>query len=96
MVESKRGGGGYIRIQRLALPTCQLIQGYIVHNVGQACDQLTAEGIIYQLEEAELITEREGNILRAAVDIHTIALRLPVRDEVRARILNAMLLAVLK
>ncbi|MFD0716801.1 CtsR family transcriptional regulator [Paenibacillus sp. GCM10027626] len=95
LVESKRGGGGYIRIQRVELPTLKYIQGHIDQTIGSRVDQTAAEGLIYQLEEAELISKREANLLRAAVSREVIGLKLPVRDEVRARLLKAMLITLL-
>lgn len=95
MVESKRGGGGYIRIQRVDLPALKMIQFHIHQTIGDCVEQSVAEGLIYQLEEAGLITTREGNLLRAAVDRETIVLKLPVRDEVRARLLTSMLITLL-
>lgn len=94
-VESKRGGGGYIRIQRVELPTLTAIQGHIVHTIGDQVDQGAAEGLIYQLEEAEFISRREANLLRAAISRETIAVKLPLRDEIRARLLRAMLITLL-
>ncbi|MBB3114253.1 transcriptional regulator CtsR [Paenibacillus phyllosphaerae] len=95
LVESKRGGGGYIRIQRVELPTLKTIQGHIAQTIGNEVDQGTAEGLIYQLEEAEMISKREANLLRAAVSRDVISLKLPLRDEVRARLLKAMLITLL-
>ncbi|BBH23962.1 transcriptional regulator [Paenibacillus baekrokdamisoli] len=94
-VESKRGGGGYIRIQRVELPTLTAIQGHIVHTIGEQVDQCAAEGLIYQLEEAQFISKREANLLRAAVSRESIAVKLPLRDEIRARLLRAMLITLL-
>ncbi|MUT68152.1 CtsR family transcriptional regulator [Paenibacillus sp. NEAU-GSW1] len=95
IVESKRGGGGYIRIQRVDLPALITIQSHIHDTIGNCVEQSAAEGLIYQLEEAGLVTKREGNLLRAAVDRETIAVKLPQRDEIRARILRAMLISLL-
>ncbi|MFD0590901.1 CtsR family transcriptional regulator [Paenibacillus sp. GCM10027627] len=95
MVESKRGGGGYIRIQRVDLPALKTIQYHIEQTIGESVDQNTAEGLIYQLEEAQLISKREGNLLRSAIHRDTIALMLPVRDEIRARLLKSMLISLL-
>ncbi|MGO4539554.1 CtsR family transcriptional regulator [Paenibacillus sp. 2TAB19] len=95
MVESKRGGGGYIRIQRVDLPALNSIQLHFEQTIGDCVDQSAAEGIIYQLEEARLVTRREANILRAAVQRETIALKLPQRDEIRARLLKSMLISLL-
>ncbi|XEC95432.1 CtsR family transcriptional regulator [Paenibacillus tarimensis] len=95
IVESKRGGGGYIRIQRVELPLLKAIQGHIQHTVGNEVDQSTAEGLIYQLQEANMITGREANLLRAAVCREVLALKLPLRDEIRAKILKSMLISLL-
>ncbi|SDS57153.1 transcriptional regulator CtsR [Paenibacillaceae bacterium GAS479] len=95
LVESKRGGGGYIRIQRIELPAMKAIHGHIHHSIGTHVEQNAAEGLIYQLEEATIITRREGNLLRAAVCRETIAVKLPLRDELRARLLKAMLISLL-
>jgi transcriptional regulator CtsR len=58
-------------------------------------DQCAAEGLIYQLEESELISKREAKLLRAAISRESIAVKLPLRDEIRARLLKAMLITLL-
>ncbi|WP_274362579.1 CtsR family transcriptional regulator [Paenibacillus thermotolerans] len=95
IVESKRGGGGYIRIQKVDLPAHEAIHVHINHTIGSEIDQSAAEGLIYQLEEAELISCREAILLKAAIHRDSIALKLPLRDEVRARLLKAMLISLL-
>lgn len=95
LVESKRGGGGYIRIQRVELPLLKAIQGYINSTVGERVEQIAAEGLIYQLREAEMISLREANLLKAAVSRDVITVGLPLRDEIRAKILKAMLISLL-
>jgi len=95
LVESKRGGGGYVRIQKLDLPKHEKIHLHLSQTIGGEIDQSAAEGLIYRLEEAELISCREASLLKAAVHRETIALQLPLRDEVRARLLKAMLVALL-
>ncbi len=95
MVESKRGGGGYIRIQRVDLPAFKSLQQHFEGTIGHSVDQAAAEGLIYQLEEAEIVSKREANMLRAAIHRDTIALMLPARDEMRARLLTSMLISLL-
>ncbi|GIO15251.1 transcriptional regulator [Cohnella xylanilytica] len=94
-VESKRGGGGYIRIQRVDLPSLEAVQRHIQQTVGEQIDQTTAEGLIYQLEESRFLTQREAYLLRAAVSRDVLQLKLPLRDEIRAKLLKAMLVALL-
>ncbi|MBD3922840.1 CtsR family transcriptional regulator [Paenibacillus sp. PR3] len=95
VVESKRGGGGYIRIQRAELPALKTITLYLSEVIGDQIDQNAAEGLIYQLEEARHISKREASLMKAAMSRDTIAMKLPIRDEVRARLLKAMLISLL-
>ncbi|KIL37151.1 transcriptional regulator [Gordoniibacillus kamchatkensis] len=95
IVESKRGGGGYIRIQKVQLHSHGSILDFVSRTIGGQIDQASSEGIVYQLEEAKLITAREANMMKAALSREVLALKLPLRDEVRAAILRAMLIAIL-
>lgn len=95
VVESKRGGGGYIRIQKIELPTHDDMQGHIFQAIGDQLDQPSAEGLIYQLEEGQFLTAREAAALRAAVSRDVLAVQLPLRDQLRARVLRAMLVSLL-
>jgi transcriptional regulator CtsR len=95
IVESKRGGGGYIRIQRIKLPTNGQIHEHVIQTIGNNIDQASGEGLIVQLKEADLITDREARILQAAISREVLAFKLPLRDEIRAVILKAMLISLL-
>lgn len=94
-VESKRGGGGYIRIQRVDLPSLEAVQRHVNHTVGTEIDQTAAEGLVYQLEEADFLTDREARLIRAAITRETLAIGLPLRDQIRAKLLKAMLITLL-
>lgn len=93
VVESKRGGGGYIRIKRIAPEHIDQI-GKLVRAVGDRIAQKEAEGIIWRLESDEVVSSREADIMRVALSREVLSLPLPERDIVRARLLSAMLTAV--
>lgn len=95
IVESKRGGGGYIRIQKIELNSHSVLMDHIFQTIGSHMDQSMSEGLLYQLEEGGFITQREGCLMKAALAREVLALKLPVRDEIRARILKAMLISLL-
>ena len=95
LVQSKRGGGGYIRIQKMSLPSQKDLPGHIFRTIGDRIDQTAAEGLIYQLEEAKVITEREAKLFRAVVSRDSLPFKLPLRDEVRAKLLKSMLALIL-
>jgi transcriptional regulator CtsR len=95
IVESKRGGRGYIRIQKVELPEHGSIIDHICRTIADEVDQTASEGLIYQLEEGKFITPREAAMLRAAISREVLTLKLPLRDQIRAQILKAMLISLL-
>ncbi|MFD2672505.1 CtsR family transcriptional regulator [Marinicrinis sediminis] len=95
LVESKRGGGGYIRIQKVCLPQHAKLDDFLIQTIGPRIDQSTAEGLIYQLEDGDILTKREAHLLKAAISREVLVLKLPLRDEIRAKLLKAMLIALL-
>lgn len=95
VVESKRGGGGFIRIRKLAFLRTDSLAVNIIRAIGDNLSQREAEGMIYQLLEAELITDRESAMLLAAVNRDVLGVALPIRDRLRAALLSAMLLSIL-
>lgn len=95
LVESKRGGGGYIRIQKVNLARKQKIYDTIFNLVGTSLTQSAGEGLVYQLESAGLITKREAKMINAAISRESLAIKLPQRDELRAKVIKAMLISLL-
>ncbi|MBX5465216.1 MAG: CtsR family transcriptional regulator [Clostridia bacterium] len=91
LVESRRGGGGYIRIRRLpeAGPRRRLLAEAAA--VGERISQDQALRLIGRLREQGLLAEREALLLSVAVDRSVLAVELPWRDRIRARLLAAML-----
>lgn len=93
-VESKRGGGGYIRIQRMAVNSKNRLIDELIELVTPTVEQRVAIAVIERLYEQEYISVREANLMIRAVDREVLALNLPLRDELRSRILVAMLRAL--
>jgi len=91
IVESKRGGGGYIRIIRIEHQDQAHLIEDIIQLIGNAVTQQSAIDILERLAEDELITVREAKIMLSAIERNTLSLHLPLRDELRAQILKAML-----
>ena len=92
IVESRRGGNGYIRITRVYSPASQLIM-HTVNCIGDEIDLGTAEAFISNIYNAGVIGQRDVILLRSAIS--PAALRpLPqeVRAKVRASILKNMLI----
>ncbi len=96
LVESRRGGGGFIRIQKLRWDTAAEVVEALEADVGDAVDQSAAEGFVHRLEEAGFVTSREAALIRAAVDRNTLRVDLPWRDVLRANLLKRMVVALLR
>ena len=96
LVESRRGGGGYIRIIRLNIKNPEDLQDLIERQIGDAISQNEAFHIIGRLRDEGLIDEREAAIMEAAIRREALGLELPYRDQVRASVLKAMLTAILR
>ena len=96
IVESRRGGGGYIRIVRIPLDKRKGLILTISELIGVSITQQEAEGLIKRLLEEKLITSREARIMNAAVSGDILYQGLPSREALRALILKAMVTSVLR
>lgn len=96
LVESRRGGGGFIRIIRLRLEPGDSLHQLIHRKIGDQLTQAEALGYIDRLHEAKIIDDREAALMEAVVNREAIGLDLPLRDMVRANLFKAMLLATLR
>lgn len=96
MTESRRGGGGYIRIVRLCSSPSGQLEYLIQERIGDSLTEAEAVRIIAQLVENGTLTPAAGNLMRSAVSAQ--ALGVPVqqyiKDAIRARTMKSMLLEV--
>lgn len=91
ITESKRGGGGYIRIFRIEHQDEFELIDDIIKIINPKVSQQSAIDVLARLAEKKVITRREEKLIISAIERETIALALPERDELRARILTAIL-----
>ncbi|MBM6616105.1 CtsR family transcriptional regulator [Bacillus suaedaesalsae] len=91
IVESKRGGGGYIRIVKVKAHDRTHLIDQILQLIAQHLSQSNAEGIILRLIEEDIISAREAKIMLSVMDRSVLYMNLPERDELRSRLLKSML-----
>ncbi|WP_456277111.1 CtsR family transcriptional regulator [Bacillus sp. AK128] len=91
IVESKRGGGGYIRIVKVEIDDRTHLLDQIIQLINKELTQSNAEDIILRLVEEEIITKKEARIMLSVMDRSVLLLNLPHRDELRARLMKSML-----
>ena len=89
-VESRRGGGGYIKITRAHRETKDYTFK-IMNLIGNGISQQDMVGIIQNLFDCELIGKREAKIIIAALGDNSLAVKQPERDMVRAKALKNIL-----
>lgn len=95
IVESKRGGGGYIRITRVRAHSKKDLIEAMFEQIGEELPQSVSEDITYRLIDEDVISKREAKLILAATDRTVLRLPLPARDQLRANILKAMLTTIL-
>ncbi|TLS35549.1 CtsR family transcriptional regulator [Pseudalkalibacillus caeni] len=91
VVESKRGGGGYIRIVKVKADSHAHLIDEMLSHIRSKISQSVAENIIKRLFEEEVISKREATLMLSVIDRTIITIDLPLRDELRANMLKAML-----
>lgn len=91
LVESKRGGGGFIRIQKLPLKTRKDEFADLLEKIGDSIPQLTAEHVISRLLEEKWMTPREALLMQRLIARETLQLPIPLRDQMRARMMRMMI-----
>ena len=96
VIESRRGGGGYIRIVRVVQSGSQHLLYLIHERVGDSISEVEAAHLISQLAEQKLVTQQEAEIMRAAISAQAVSIPIPdtLKDAVRARTLKSMLIAI--
>lgn len=93
MVESRRGGGGYIRITRVRLDGKSALM-HLVNSIGEDIDDATARIVLENCCNAGLLSEDIVKLMYSAISIPVMR-EIPVilRDSVRAAALKQMLLS---
>ena len=95
LVESRRGGNGYIRITRVQATPKALIM-HTVNAVGDAISPRTAAAFVSNLLDADAVDERTATLILTAVSDNALRPIAPEhRDIVRASIFKQLLVAVL-
>ncbi len=96
LVESRRGGGGFIRLMRLTCPFACNALDRLGQRIGERVSQEQAGHLVRGLEESGVVSRREADLILAATHRQAIGVPLPLRDAVRARLLKAMLLSLFR
>ncbi len=92
IVESRRGGGGYIRITRITMDKNTAIM-HAVNSIGKSIDFVTSLAIVKNLQQQGLLDSCISNIICVAISERSyVGLPTEFRDILRANLLKNMLL----
>lgn len=94
-VESRRGGGGYIRISRIDADETNIIM-HAVNSISDRLDGRSAVAILRNLVNYEAVDKYQARLILSAISTQALK-RIPQekRDYIRADILKNMLVSVM-
>ncbi|MDK6863669.1 MULTISPECIES: CtsR family transcriptional regulator [Nosocomiicoccus] len=95
IVESKRGGGGYIRITKIETHAKADYLEHILGLIGDRLSQINAQHLIQSMYDREVITYNEARIMDRIILRETLLIDLPERDILRAHIMRNIIEAIL-
>ncbi|NMB28170.1 MAG: CtsR family transcriptional regulator [Tissierellia bacterium] len=95
-IESRRGGGGYIKIVKVGLEEDEGMEDLMINAIGNSVTKNKAYHIIEGLIEEEVITLREGSLMKAAIEDIALGSVTSGRNYLRADILKNMLLILMR
>lgn len=94
IVESRRGGGGYIRISRVKMDRGTAMM-HIINSVGSSLDKATAEVMLNNMLQRDMIELQSTKLIAAALSDRTLSqIEQDKRDTVRADLFKNMLLTI--
>lgn len=95
VVESQRGGGGYIKVTRV-----QDNDGNFLNNCLKICGEplsyLQANQILTSLTEKNIITEHEADLIKAATNTKALNNPLNFDNTLRSNIMSSVILELMK
>ncbi|MBS6525480.1 MAG: CtsR family transcriptional regulator [Peptoniphilaceae bacterium] len=93
-VESRRGGGGFIRIVQVEIKSDAEFYDRLTEAVGKSITQSKANQILDTLQEMSYVTENERHLLGLTLSDRALAAAGDKRNGVRADLLQNILLGI--
>lgn len=95
-VQSRRGGGGFIRIVKINVEENDYLYTLLTEGIGETIDEKGAKEIIGALLSCDVINTREAELMLAGLSDKAIVAPGSIRNSVRAMCLKSQVLALLK
>ena len=96
LTESRRGGGGYIRIVRVVQSGSQRLMYLVNDRIGDSLSEEECLRLISQLKEQMIVTEDEAALMASAVSTRALSVPVPdvLKDAMRAKMMKSMLMSI--
>ena len=96
MIESRRGGGGFIKITRLRFDDDNYISDLVLDSIGDELSEKRMEQILDRLCNDKVITKREAGLVLASLSHESLLFPLGSTERLRAKAFKNVLLYLLK
>lgn len=91
LVESKRGGGGYIRIIKVQVLDDHDMLNTMIEIIGDSISEKDAKSVVQKLYEDDIITKREAKLMLVAMDKSLYTGERATDNRLRSNLLRTML-----
>jgi len=95
-IESRRGGGGCIRITKIHYNKYNSLADALNDKIGDYITNDSANKIVDSLKDSGIITEREAIIIKTTLNDRTLSYGSDNSNKLRADILKAVILNILR
>lgn len=96
IIESQRGGGGYIKVARVNLDKDNYLKELLSTTLTSEIDYSTCIQILENLVKLEIIDESNAKILSSALAPKALSTPIKIENRLRANILSNVLINILK
>lgn len=95
-IESRRGGGGYIKIIKVDIEEYNNIDNLLMDTIGDSITKSKAYHIVEGFQEEGIISKREEEIIKVALGDRSLSSAGLDKNQLRAEILKNIILVLLK
>ena len=96
LTESRRGGGGYIRIVRVVQTGSQRLMYLVNDRIGDSLSEDECLRLISQLKEQGIVSADEAALMASAISTRALGVPVPdaLKNAIRARMMKSMLMTI--
>ena len=94
--ESRRGGGGYIKISKINIEDDAYMNNLILESVGDELSDKRLGQILDKLTYEKILSDKEKDIVYAALSDYSLAMPFTIKDSIRAKAFKNVLTTLLK